>query len=611
MTVNNYVASEPTGVRLALMANRFESIVRSMINTLVRTGRSGVLNTGRDFSCCILTADTDELLVMAESLPIHVMSGPDLMAKTMKEFHPEFKRGDAFLHNSPYHGNTHAADHSILIPVLDEEGKHQFTVFAKAHQADCGNAAPTTYSADARDVYEEGALIFPCVKVQEDYEDVLDIIRMAKMRIRVPDQWWGDYLALLGAARIGEKLILELGDEIGWDPLQMHAVDWLSYSEQRMIDTISALPKGQITITTKHDPYPGVPEGIPISVKVSLLSDEGFVDIDLRDNPDCQPCGLNMSEATARSAPMLGVLYSLGHEVPANAGSARRIRVHLRYNCITGIPAHPMSCSVATTGVADRVTNAVQRAIAELAPGYGLAEAGLVQPPALAVVSGRDPRKNNAPFVNQLLLPGCTGGPGGPKADGWLTLASLGSAGGCLRDSVELDELRYPFIVHSQRIIPDSEGAGQFRGAPGAYCEYGPLASDLEVMYTSDGTVTPAQGAQGGAAGAVGEQYLRNASGELVLLEPCGRIVLRPSERVVSISCGAGGYGDPLRRDPESVRHDVSEGWITTKRAKEVYGVVLDETGAVDSRLTNDRREASLSRVEARNDRGRPADEAS
>jgi N-methylhydantoinase B len=100
------------GVQLALMSNRLDGIVRKMANTLLRTGRSGVLNMARDFSCCIVTAG-DELLAAAESLPIHVLSGPDLMAKAMKEVHPDFRRGDAFLHNSPYHGCSHPADHTM------------------------------------------------------------------------------------------------------------------------------------------------------------------------------------------------------------------------------------------------------------------------------------------------------------------------------------------------------------------------------------------------------------------------------------------------------------------------------------------------------------------
>src|SRR6202142_807677 len=187
------------GVRLALINNRLESVARKMANTLLRTGRSGVLNIARDFSCCIVTSD-DRLLATAESLPIHVLSGPDLMAAALKKLHKTLRQGDAFLHNSPYHGCSHPADHTILVPVIDDDGVHRFTVVAKAHQADCGNSEPTTYMGSARDVYHEGALIFPAVKAQRDYQDIEDIVRMCRARIRVPDQWWGDYLAMVGAA---------------------------------------------------------------------------------------------------------------------------------------------------------------------------------------------------------------------------------------------------------------------------------------------------------------------------------------------------------------------------------------------------------------------------
>ncbi|MBT3401641.1 MAG: hydantoinase B/oxoprolinase family protein, partial [Rhodospirillaceae bacterium] len=175
------------GVQLALLSNRLDGIVKKMANTLLRTGRSGVLNMARDFSCCIVTAN-HELLTATESLPIHVLSGPDIMAAWMCEVHPDLKRGDAFLHNSPYHGCSHPADHTILVPVFDDAGIHRFTLVAKAHQADIGNSIPTTYHARARDVYEEGALIFPAVQVQRDYQNIDDIVRMCQLRIRVPDQ---------------------------------------------------------------------------------------------------------------------------------------------------------------------------------------------------------------------------------------------------------------------------------------------------------------------------------------------------------------------------------------------------------------------------------------
>jgi N-methylhydantoinase B len=392
---------------------------------------------------------------------------------------------------------------------------------------------------------------------------------------------------MLGAARIGEKLVLALGEEVGWDVLSEHTSDWFDYSEKRMVSSIRNLPSGTITVSGGHDPFPGVPDGIPINVTVSVDAEDARIEVDLRDNLDCQPCGLNLTEATARTAAMMGIFYSLHPTVPPNAGSARRLMIHLRENCVVGIPRHPASCSVATTALADRVTNCVGRAVAELADGYGLAEAGLVNPPVFAVISGQDPRHEGAPFVNQLILSGLTGGPAGPQADGWLMLASIGSAGVPFRDSVELDELRFPMLIEAQHIIPDSEGAGRFCGAPGAYCEYGPVDGELNVLYTSDGTLTPARGVRGGLDGAPARQLRRDVAGNTAELDACGHVLLAPGERVISISCGAGGYGNPHERDPEAVRTSVTEGWITPERAKDVFGVVLDAAGAVDTTATD------------------------
>ena len=67
------------GVRLAVLSKRFESVASKMANTLLRTGRSGVLNMARDFSCCVVTADC-ELISAAECYPIHVLRGADIMA---------------------------------------------------------------------------------------------------------------------------------------------------------------------------------------------------------------------------------------------------------------------------------------------------------------------------------------------------------------------------------------------------------------------------------------------------------------------------------------------------------------------------------------------------
>jgi len=574
----------PDGVTLAILGKRLEGVARKMANTLLRTGRSGVLNMARDFSCCIVTADA-RLLVTNEALPIHVLSGPDIMCRVMKEFHPEIGAGDGFLHNSPYHGCSHAADHTFLAPVVDGKGVHRFTVAVKAHQADIGNSIPTTYHGAARDVYEEGALIFPCVRVQANYRTDPDFLRMCQMRIRVPEQWRGDYLAMAGAARIGEQELLNLGAELGWEALETFQEEWLLYSERRMREAIRKLPGGSMTRVSCHDPFPGTPpEGIPVRVKVTTHPNDGWIEVDLRDNPDCLPCGMNLSEACARTAGMVGVFNSIDHTVPKNSGSCSRIRVLLRENCVVGIPRHPTSTSVATTNVADRVANAVQAAIAEFAEGFGLAECGGVIPPAVGVISGRHPATDK-PFVNQVFL-GMTSGAAAPRCDAWLTIGHVGNAGLCFLDSVELDELRQPIHVYRRHLVVDSEGAGQYRGAPSIAVEFGPVAGEISVGYVSDGAVNPAQGVRGGFSGGRADQWRVRSGGGREPLAACAQVTLQPGERILSISTGGGGYGSPRARDPKLVARDVSERWISAQRAREIYRVALKADGTVDEEGT-------------------------
>ena len=569
------------GVRLAVISNRFHATVASMMNTIFRSSRSGVLNSAHDFSCCIVTRN-HELVMGGESLPIHMLSGPDLISKAIHDVHPVLRRGDAYLHNSPYNGNSHAADHTMFVPVVDDDGRHQFSVLAKAHQADCGNSQPTTYLSSARDVYEEGALLFDAFRAQTDYEDNQDLLRMCKLRIRVPEQWWGDYLALLGAVRVGERRMLELGRDLGWDTLDDFVTEWFDYGESAMRAAVRELPSGKVDVVTRHDPFPGIPEGVEVRASIAVDRDAGSVEVDLRKNVDCLPNGLNLTESTARTAAMLGVFNSVRAGVPPNAGSFRPLNVLLRENCAVGIPVHPHSCSTATSNLADRVANAVQRGLAELASGYGLAECGAVIPGASAVVSGRDPRAGNQPFVNQLFL-AVTGGAGTPWTDGWLTIFHVGCAGMLRRDSVEIAELSFPIHVEEQRLLRDTEGAGTYRGAPSAYVEYGPRGTDVVAAYGCDGAVNPALGARGGLAGGSVQHFRRGVGSELTELPNYGLVTLADGERLVSITAGGGGYGPPFERDVAAVHKDVVEGLISRERARDVYGVSLDDDLEIDA----------------------------
>ena len=385
-----------SALNLAVMANRMDAICREMTNTVLHSARSAVIGIARDFSCAIITSD-HEVLATAEAMPIHVF-GMNIQTAIMSERHPRFREGDAFLDNDPYGGNSHAADHTILVPVF-HEGEHFFTVGIKAHQADVGNSQPTTYFAAATDVYHEGALIFPCVQVQSDCRDIDDIIRMCRRRIRVPDQWFGDYLAAIGAARIGERRLKEFIDKYGAKAVRAFIREWLHYSERRAREAIRALPSGRLENEGCHDPIqPFLPDGIPVKVTIDIDGEAGFITVDLRDNPDCVDAGMNLTRVTSTMAAAQAIFACLDSDIPHNAGSFRRLDVLLRENCVVGIPRFPHSCSVATTNMTDMIINLIQSAFAALGDGYGFSQGNFCNGAGTGVCSGKDWRRDGAPL---------------------------------------------------------------------------------------------------------------------------------------------------------------------------------------------------------------------
>lgn len=576
--------AEFDAVLTAILANRLDSIVRDMTNTLLRSARSAVINSARDFSCAITTAD-NQLLASAEGLPVHIF-GAQLQTAVLAENHPNMREGDAYLDNDPYRGGSHAADHTILVPVF-VEGEHMFTAVAKAHQADIGNSIASTYHAEARDIYEEGALIFPTVQVQRDFEDIDDVIRMCKSRIRVPSQWYGDYLAGIGSARIAERGLKELCAKYGKDTIKQFVTDWLNYSEQRMMKEIEKLPARTLRHSGRHDAFlPYLPDGVDINCTIEIKPEEATIVVDLLDNPGALDCGLNMTKATTLAAVFSGLFNSFGRgEIPRNSGSFRRVDVRLRQGAAVGIPEFPHSCSLATTNVTDRVINMVGSAFAQLGAPYGISEAAVGMGPAMAVLSGKDPRYENEAFVNQIFVQ-ANGGPASAGSDGWVTYGLPVICGLMYRDSIEIDEVKMPIQYGEVSLIVDSAGAGENRGGPAIRTSYAPKNTEVTVIYPCDGHETPPQGVLGGLAGQVAGAWLVEADGTETKLPANATVVLRPGQAIRGVDTSGGGYGDPSRRDPARVAHDVREQWVSAEAARDIYRVALHDDFTVDAEAT-------------------------
>ena len=271
---------------LSVLSSRFGAILREMSNCVLRASKSGVIKIARDMSCAILTYD-HRLVCIEECIPVHA-AAIDLTTRPLTELFDDIEEGDAFLNNCPYTGVTHHADLTLCVPVYFN-GKPLFWTVSRAHHADVGAPIPSTYLPYAKTIYEEG-LHFPCVRVERGYKELRDIIRMARIKVRVPDLWYGDYLAQVGACRTAERRIKELVEKYGPETIAAFVEAWMAYGERRAAAAIRTLPAGTWTYENRHDPLPGVAdEGIPVRARVTVDPDEATITVDVRDNIDCIP----------------------------------------------------------------------------------------------------------------------------------------------------------------------------------------------------------------------------------------------------------------------------------------------------------------------------------
>ena len=581
-------------ILLTTLSKRIERIVQEVTLNCIQSARSATIQA-RDFSVTIADGKCRTITIHG-GLPIHTMS-IDMALKPIPELFDDIAPGDTFLNNCPYFGNVHHADYTFMTPVFAGD-KIVFWIMLRMHNVDVGAPEPTAYLPFAAEIYGEG-LHWPCVRVARNHQELRDIVRIGLTRIRVPAQWYGDFAAALGSSRIGERRLNEFISQYGVETLEEFIEEWLEYGRRRMVAEIKSLPEGTWEEETHVDPLPYAPDGLTIKMKLTIDHKNEVMIVDLRDNPDQVEGGINLPIASSVAAPAQGIFASLDPTLPHNTGCFERIKYELREGCICGIPIFPAGTSVSTSYITDRLTSCAMALIAKIDPNRGGAEGGYIGWQE-GVFSGKDFRRGNEPYVSQPIVVGSFvgGGPAVKGHDGWPSWGIGGTQGCVTTTSVELWEKANPHIFEvGAQVITDSPGDGENTGSVGSRLIVKPRQNPFTAAGYGDGRVYPPKGVLGGGAGHPNQGFIVDEKTGVRIRELplSGVFEIEVGQALEILANGGGGFGDPLNRDPEMVRHDVLRRWISVEKARDVYGVVLgpeSDEYAVDREATKKLREA-------------------
>jgi N-methylhydantoinase B len=157
---------------------------------------------------------------------------------------------------------------------------------------------------------------------------------------------------------------------------------------------------------------------------------------------------------------------------------------------------------------------------------------------------------------------------------------------------VEYVERDFPLRVERYAARPDPAGPGLQRGGAGVIRDVRVLCRRAELATRMENFLVAPWGVAGGHAGRTGRVLLNPGTPrERELLPQGDGIVLEQGDLIRFETCGGGGWGDPLTRDPERVRQDVARGFVTVRGALSDCGVALDPvTLDVDKTATDEER---------------------
>ena len=441
------------------------------------------------------------------------------------------------------------------------------------HQLDVGGKTPGGNGCDATEIFQEGLRI-PPLRLYAAGEPVEAIFELIDRNVRVPRQVLGDVRSQVAACLTGERGYLGLVERYGYALFAACTTTLLDQAERLARNAIKAMPDGVYRFTDHIDEDGIDPDPIPITVTLTVAGDRLVADFT---GSAAQVKGaINSPLPFTKSAVYACVRHLIGGEPPNNEGYFRPIEVIAPPGTVVN-PVLP--ASVAARGLTGfRVANVVFGALAQIAPDRVFAcEVG---GDTGVSFGGYDAERR--PFVFLEFLFGSWGGR--PTRDGVDACSS--SVVNFSNNPVEVVESEYPIVVQRYGYVPDTGGAGRFRGGLALVREYRFENAEGVLQLRTDRRRFVPYGLAGGRDGTPSGNVLNPATAPRELPAKC-TLSVRRGDVFRHVLAGAGGFGDPFTRDPERVLRDVREEKITPDYARREYGVAIDaDTGTVRAEET-------------------------
>ena len=546
-----------------IIRNAFISIAQDMNAVLIRSAYTPVIYEGKDCVVALLD-EKGEVLGQSSGLPLFLGNLQVCVQETARIYGWDyFKEGDIFFVNDSFFTGTHLNDITIFAPIFWNKQLAGFSA-SRAHWLDVGAKDPGG-SMDSSNIYQEG-FRWPVTRLYENNEPKKEIIEFLRMNGRFGYSLIGDMNAQIAAGKTGEKRFQGILDRFGLDLVRSARNEIFKQSEELEKIAVKKIKNGSYDSEGFLDD-----DGLgsdPVKIKMKVTVEDEKITIDLDGSAKQTHGPVNCGFAQTISACRVAFKLLINPKRPVDGGTFKTLEVTAPQGSIFKAE-EPAACQwyFSSLGLLiDAFVKALSPAIKDLSAAAHYGDSMVI------FIGGVDPR-NNFPFLS--VEPTCGGWGGFPDSDG--ADALINNVNGGFKDlPIEVFENKYPVSIFNYGFRKDSGGTGKFRGGCGLYREY-TINADGFVSLWFERSVTPAWGLFGGKDGIGPNVNIKSHDEKEKNLLKANGLQVKKGTVLTTYTGGGGGFEKPFERNPENVLNDVINKYVSIEKARDHYGVVIDE----------------------------------